>query len=255
MEREITDPLENTIENSEALLGIGHLVRSPSLLVARLEWSRVYDVLMRLPILVYGMLIGWTSVIGLAKYVGSADPTLPDAVYRLNIAMRVSNIAFFVLLATMAVVRGRARGKARGVEPRISALIGTFLVYAVALFPRRELSVGGQIVATTLIFLGTALAAYVLLHLGRSFSVMAEARRLVTSGVYRFVRHPLYVAEEIAAAGFVIQFLSYGTLLLFAAHIGFQLRRMRNEEAILTRTFPEYAAYKEKTARLIPGIY
>jgi protein-S-isoprenylcysteine O-methyltransferase Ste14 len=69
------------------------------------------------------------------------------------------------------------------------------------------------------------------------------------------VRHPLYVAEEIAVIGLVIQFLSYQTLLLVAVHAGFQLRRMRNEEAILISTFPEYDAYKEKTARLIPGIY
>lgn len=230
-------------------------VRSAGLLLATVQQSRVYDVLMRLPILGYGMLIGWTSVIGLAKYIVSAAPTLPSVIYQLNVAMRVSDIAFFVLLAIMAAVRGRARGKARGVEPRISALVGTFLVYAIALFPRRELSVGGEIAATALILLGTSLAAYVLTQLGRSFSVMAEARRLVTTGVYRIVRHPLYIAEEIAAIGFVLQFLSYWTLLLLAAHIGFQLRRMRNEEAVLIGTFPEYDAYKAKIARLIPGIY
>jgi protein-S-isoprenylcysteine O-methyltransferase Ste14 len=230
-------------------------VRSAGLPLAKFHQSRVYDALMRLPILVYGTLIGWASLMGLAKYVDTADPTLPNAVYGINIAMRVCSIAFLILLAIMAVVRRRATGKARGVEPRISALAGTFLISAVALFPRRELSVGGEIAATTLILLGTALAVYVLTQLGRSFSVMAEARRLVTSGVYRIVRHPLYVAEEIAAIGLVIQFLSYWTLLLLAVHACFQLRRMRNEEAILIGTFPEYGAYKEKTARLIPGIY
>jgi protein-S-isoprenylcysteine O-methyltransferase Ste14 len=230
-------------------------VRSAGLPLAKLQQSRVYDALMRLPIVVYGTLIGWASVMGLAKYVDTADPTLPNAVYGINIAMRVSSIAFLILLAVMTVVRRRATGKARGVEPRISALAGTFLVSAVTLFPRRELSVGGELAATALILLGTALAVYVLVQLGRSFSVMAEARRLVTSGVYRIVRHPLYVAEEIAAIGLVIQFLSYQTLLLLAVHAGFQLRRMRNEEAVLISTFPEYGAYKEKTARLIPGIY
>jgi protein-S-isoprenylcysteine O-methyltransferase Ste14 len=230
-------------------------VRSAGLPLAKLRQSRFYDALMRLPILVYGTVIGWASLMGLVKYVDTADPTLPNAVYGINIAMRMSSIAFLFLLAIMAVVRGRARGKARGVEPRISALVGTFLVYAVALFPRRELSVGGEIAATTLILLGAALAVYALTQLGRSFSVMAEARQLVTSGVYRIVRHPLYVAEEIAVIGLVIQFLSYQTLLLVAVHAGFQLRRMRNEEAILISSFPEYGAYKEKTARLIPGIY
>ena len=230
-------------------------VRSAGLPLAKLQQSRVYDALMRLPVLVYGTLLGWASVMGLAKYMDTADPTLPNAVYGINIAMRVSSIAFLFLLAIMAVARGRPRGKARGVEPRVSALVGTFLVYAVVLFPRRELSVGGEMAATTLILLGTAFAVYALTQLGRSFSVMAEARQLVTSGVYGIVRHPLYVAEEIAVIGLVIQFLSYQTLLLLAVHFGFQLRRMRNEEAILISTFPEYDAYKERTVRLIPGIY
>jgi protein-S-isoprenylcysteine O-methyltransferase Ste14 len=230
-------------------------VRSAGLPLAKLQQSRVYDALMRLPVLVYGTLFGWASVMGLAKYMDTTDPTLPNAVYGINIAMRVSTIAFLFLLAIMAIVRGRPRGKARGVEPRISALVGTFLVYAVVLFPRRELSVGGEMAATTLILLGTAFAVYALTQLGRSFSVMAEARQLVTSGVYGIVRHPLYVAEEIAVIGLVMQFLSYQTLLLLAVHFGFQLRRMRNEEAILISTFPEYDAYKERTVRLIPGIY
>ena len=237
------------------MVDVAQPVRPAGLPLAKLQQSRVYDALMRLQVMVYGTLIGWASLMGLAKYVDTADPTLPNAVYGINIAMRVSSIAFLFLLAIMAVVRERARGKARGVEPRISALVGTFLVYAVVIFPRRELSVGGEIAATALILLGTALAAYALTQLGRSFSVMAEARQLVTSGVYRIVRHPLYVAEEIAVIGLVIQFLSYQTLLLVAVHAGFQLRRMRNEEAILIITFPEYGAYKKKTARLIPGVY
>jgi protein-S-isoprenylcysteine O-methyltransferase Ste14 len=210
---------------------------------------------MRLPILVYGTILGCVSVIGLAKYLDTADSSLPSAVYAIDIAMRLSNIAFFVLLAIVALLRGRARKRARGIEPRISALVGTFLVYAVALFPRRELSTEGELAATTLMLLGTGLAAFVLTQLGRSFSVMAEARRLVTSGVYRIVRHPLYLAEEIAVLGLAVQFLSHRTVLLLVVHAGFQLRRMQNEEATLTKAFPEYSAYKDKTARLIPGVY
>jgi protein-S-isoprenylcysteine O-methyltransferase Ste14 len=30
---------------------------------------------------------------------------------------------------------------------------------------------------------------------------------------------------------------------------------MHNEEAVLAETFPEYGAYQDKTARLLPGIY
>jgi protein-S-isoprenylcysteine O-methyltransferase Ste14 len=73
--------------------------------------------------------------------------------------------------------------------------------------------------------------------------------------VYRRVRHPLYLAEEIAAIGLVMQFFSAWTALILAVQIGFQLRRMRNEEAVLTETFTEYRAYGARTARIVPGIY
>jgi protein-S-isoprenylcysteine O-methyltransferase Ste14 len=43
--------------------------------------------------------------------------------------------------------------------------------------------------------------------------------------------------------------------MLLAVQIAFQLRRMHNEELVLTANFPEYTAYRRKTARLIPGIY
>jgi protein-S-isoprenylcysteine O-methyltransferase Ste14 len=173
----------------------------------------------------------------------------------LNIAMRLSVILYLVVIAATVVVRMRPTGKARGIEPRASALIGTFLFTVVVLFPRRELSPIAAAVSTLLTLAGNALAILVLTQLRGSFSIMAEARRLVTSGVYRFVRHPLYLAEEIALIGVVMQYLSAWTLLLLAAQIAFQLRRMHNEETVLGENFPEYAAYKTNTARLIPGIY
>ena len=77
---------------------------------------------------------------------------------------------------------------------------------------------------------------------------MAESRQLVTSGPYRFVRHPIYAAEEIAAIGIFMQFASVWTALLLAAQIAFQLRRMHNEEAVLRASFPQYEAYRRSTA-------
>jgi protein-S-isoprenylcysteine O-methyltransferase Ste14 len=149
----------------------------------------------------------------------------------------------------------RPARKARGAEPRISALIGTFLLPVVVLFPRRELSLITGIVSTLLTLSGNAFAIVVLVQLRESFSIMAEARQLVTAGVYRRVRHPLYLAEEIAAIGVVMQFFSPWTALILAVQFGFQLRRMGNEEVILSEIFPEYLAYRERTARLVPGIY
>jgi protein-S-isoprenylcysteine O-methyltransferase Ste14 len=62
----------------------------------------------------------------------------------------------------------------------------------VALFPRHDLSIGLNLLSAGLIVVGHLLAVYALAWLGRSFSIMAEARRLVTDGPYAVVRHPLY---------------------------------------------------------------
>jgi protein-S-isoprenylcysteine O-methyltransferase Ste14 len=219
----------------------------------RLQQSRIYDLLMRVPLLGYAVFFATLQMAGLARFTHEADAAL--AAYAIGMAMRLSTIAFLLLLAAATILRARPAGKARGLEPRISAFIGAFLVYAIPLFPRHELSVAAEMVSTLLVLVGSSAAVVALLQLGRSFSMMAEARRLVTSGPYRWVRHPLYVAEELAVIGIFMQFLSLWTALLLALQIAFQLRRMHNEEVVLTQTFPEYAAYRQQTARLIPGVY
>jgi protein-S-isoprenylcysteine O-methyltransferase Ste14 len=220
---------------------------------AWLRRSRAYDLVMRLPVLSYSLFLAFVSAVDLSHYVRTAGSAVPPATLAVGLAMRLSVIAYFVVLAASMIARVRPRRQAEGVEPRLSALFGTFLIPAVVLFPRRDLSLNGEMIATLLVLAGNALAVLVLVQLGRSFSIMAEARELATSGLYRWVRHPLYLAEELAVIGIVLQFLSVWTVLLLAVQIGFQLRRMCNEERVLAESFPEYAAYRETTAMLIPG--
>lgn len=212
-----------------------------------------YDFLMRLP------LLGWVAFCAM----GQANGLFPffimggpiDLACVVHLGMRLSTITFLLLIAAAVILRTRPSRKASGLEPRISALVGSFLIYIIVLFPRRELSLSLEMFSTALTLIGTAGAIVALSQLGRSFSVMAETRQLVTSGSYRFVRHPLYLTEQIAIIGVFLQFASVWTALLLAVQIAFQLRRMHNEETVLTASFPEYSAYRETTARLIPGIY
>jgi protein-S-isoprenylcysteine O-methyltransferase Ste14 len=205
---------------------------------------------MRLP------LLGWVLFVAIVQLAGLRHNTAHmDLVYLVHIAMRLSTIAFMLLVAWAVILRSRPSGKASGLEPRISALVGTFLIYAVVLFPRRDLSLPEEIVSTILTMIGNAGAVIAMSQLGRSFSVMAESRRLITTGPYRFVRHPLYAAEAIATIGVFLQFALLWAALLLVVQIAFQLRRMHNEELVLTASFPEYAAYQQITARLLPGIY
>lgn len=211
----------------------------------------MYDSLMRLPFLGWVLLCATVQLVGLSRM----NTTPVDFVFLINIAMRLSTIAFMLLMAIAVLVRAPPSGKANGFEPRISAVIGTFVIYAMVFFSRDDLSLSGEIASTLLTMIGNAGAIVALWQLGRSFSIMAESRQLVTAGPYRFVRHPLYLAEEIATIGVFIQFASVWSALLLAVQIGFQLRRMHNEELVLTARFPEYDAYQRTTARLIPWVY
>jgi len=84
---------------------------------------------------------------------------------------------------------------------------------------------------------------------------MAEARKLVTDGPYARIRHPLYLGEAISIVGLMLQYLSPVAVAIVGVQLSFQLLRMKNEELILTRIYPEYDAYKSRTARLLPGVY
>ncbi len=167
-----------------------------------------------------------------------------------------SSVIFFLLLVTgLFIVRWPPIRKSIGWRPRLTALLGAFLLSFLAASPHSDATVLRTAGATFLLVSGSAITLAALFALGRSFSIFPEARRLVTTGPYAVVRHPMYVGEILAGLGLTLQVLSPFAILLFALFLVAQLVRMRDEERILEHTFPEYAAYKRRTARLIPRIY
>ena len=112
-------------------------------------------------------------------------------------------------------------------------------------------------VGVLITLIGAALALIAFASLGSSFSVSPEARTLSTQGIYKFVRHPMYLGELLmivgALTGQAQLTLGIGTLIV----IGLQIQRIRMEESLLRRTFPaKFQEFRELTAyRLIPGIW
>lgn len=215
----------------------------------------MYDLLMRLPLLCWASFCAFVQITGLLQYMNIMNMAAMDVGYAVHLSMRLLTIAFMLLVTAVVILRVRPSGKASGLEPRITALVGSFLSYGFVLFPRCEPSVSLEMISTALILIGTVGAVVALSQLGRSFSIMAETRQLVTSGPYRSVRHPLYLTEGIAIIGMFMQFASMWTALLLVVQMACQLRRMHNEELVLSATFPEYAVYQRTTARFIPGVY
>jgi protein-S-isoprenylcysteine O-methyltransferase Ste14 len=170
----------------------------------------------------------------------------------LSIASRASSALFVSLVVATTLTRLPPIRKAAGVEPRIAAMLGTFLLTALAMLPKQELPPIALAFSCALVVTGMLTSFVVLRWLGKAFSIMAEARRLVTHGPYRFVRHPLYVCEELAVIGTFIQVVSPLALIILIVQTVFQFRRMAYEEQVLTATFPEYEKYAQRTPRLLP---
>jgi len=168
---------------------------------------------------------------------------------------KVSTLAFLVLLVVMFTVRHIPQRAASGFYPRFAAVVGTFLSVGFLLLPPQELSYVLYLASLLLVIAGTVFAICAVLVLGRSISLLPEARRLVTKGPYALVRHPLYLGEIIAVAGVALQCLSAWALLLLGLVWAFQLQRMKYEELVLSQSFPEYGDYMARTARLVPGVY
>jgi protein-S-isoprenylcysteine O-methyltransferase Ste14 len=92
--------------------------------------------------------------------------------------------------------------------------------------------------------------------LGSSRLVTVEGQRLVTDGLYRRIRHPLYLGEIIRNLGFTLVLATgYGFALVLFGSV-FLFFRIRREERMMLEEFgDEYREYMARTWRLIPHIY
>lgn len=91
--------------------------------------------------------------------------------------------------------------------------------------------------------------------LGRSFGLLPAARKLVTGGPYRVVRHPIYLGYLIAHAGFLLTNFSWRNLAVIGVLLAAQMLRIEREEAVL-RGWDEYRAYTGRVRwRVLPGVY
>jgi protein-S-isoprenylcysteine O-methyltransferase Ste14 len=172
----------------------------------------------------------------------------------------IKGISQFAALMWLALqiyflcVRYRPVGKLSGYSPRIFALAGANAAIVIALLPTNN-SQSLQAVSAAIATIGLAGCIYVLLYLGRAFSVFPQARSLVVSGPYKFVRHPLYLFELISVIGVSLLYVQPLGVTIAVASFALQFPRMSYEESILRNTFSEYSEYSIKTWRVFPWVY
>jgi protein-S-isoprenylcysteine O-methyltransferase Ste14 len=144
---------------------------------------------------------------------------------------------------------------------RAAALVATFLLILLGILapsgPRlSSVSVGVESAALVASMLGAAFAVAAMATLGMNFSFHPEARRLVVSGPYQLVRHPVYLAEIVMSSAVLISSLRLTLVLGECVVIALQVVRIRAEERLLRSNLPAFRDFKATTRyRLIPGLW
>ena len=146
---------------------------------------------------------------------------------------------------------------------RVPVLVGAAMLAAPQWLPdalTRHVLTGPlcPIMGTMMVFAGLALALWARWHLGRNWSstvMVKHDHTLIRSGPYRAVRHPIYTGMLLALFGTALAIGAprgfIGAALIL---VGFMVK-MLAEEARMRETFPAYAEYCRRTARLIPGVF
>jgi protein-S-isoprenylcysteine O-methyltransferase Ste14 len=175
----------------------------------------------------------------------------------LGLLRRFLTLAFVILIAVSYLTRAAAVAAARGFRERVFPVLVLLAgPTGVVLLSQRDVppSAGLATLGLVLGVVGGCQSLWALTHLKRSFSVMVEARRLVTTGPYRYVRHPLYLGEALVLFGLCLMIGTGGAFLFAAAISALQLVRARLEEAKLAWQFPEYRDYRNRTSFVLPGL-
>jgi protein-S-isoprenylcysteine O-methyltransferase Ste14 len=158
----------------------------------------------------------------------------------------------------LGIALTRPKPKVRDYSIASSMAVGTAYAYPYAQVIYLRWSPGyvaSPAAGLVLVTLAAGLSLVSLLTMGRLFGVRPALRSLVTSGPYRFVRHPMYLSYVVADIGYNLQEWNFVTLVLVLVGWMSLLYRIHAEERVLSQ-HAEWPAYVILVRyRLFPGIW
>jgi len=168
--------------------------------------------------------------------------------------IEISFMAHNALWITMILIRRQHLAVDRNVFHQVVALAafcsGLLMPIAGQRGSPLVLDVSGGFILVALV-----LSVATIFNLGRSFGILIAVRRVETGGLYRIVRHPMYVTDLLIRVGYLISHctpLNLGIVAATALCYGY---RAILEERFLSQ-WPEYREYREKVKyRFIPGVF
>ena len=141
--------------------------------------------------------------------------------------------------------------------------IGSALGYVIAVIGLAFLIFNGYVISKNPVISIVQILSFCLMiwaritFKSRSFHLTADTTKgaLVTSGPYRWLRHPIYAAVIYFGWVCFIAFPNTESLIATILITVGLFIRMQLEEKALNKTYPEYAEYSKKAKRLIPFVY
>lgn len=143
---------------------------------------------------------------------------------------------------------------------KIGILVGVIVqIWLPDIFPIAIESFGVRLAGTIIYTLGLAMALSARFQLGENWAnietgQVLESQNVVAHGIYRYVRHPIYVGDLMLLLGLELALNSWLVLgvLILAPVV---LLKAINEEQMLAEELPGYSAYCDRSKRFIPFVY
>jgi len=171
---------------------------------------------------------------------------------------------YYIKKAPEFLVR-RMRLKEKEVEQKVIVKLALIPFLAAFILPGIDKRAGWSnvpffiiIAADILVFVGYIFILYVFREnqFASRIIEVEKGQKVIQSGPYRFVRHPMYLGTTLMYALSPLALGSYWAMIPGLFIIPVIIARIINEEKVLTRELEGYAEYKLKTRyRLIPGIW
>ena len=157
------------------------------------------------------------------------------------------------IVVVLTLVRRSARALDRSVKARVLTTVS--VLGPPLLAPAAVAALAPEAVTVAMSCAGLAVVIAGKITLGRSFALLPANRGVVSTGMYRFVRHPIYLGYLVTHVAFLVASPSAWNIVALVIADGALLARAVCEEQTLARD-PAYRDYQSRVGwRVLPGVF